>query len=220
MNFGFFQIARAEILDMDSTTSRTQLEKLVLVDASMLASCKSSSVIKAKCLPADTFQSKKDTLASFYDITWAFGTAGLNGSEELLIFADTENQRDALLGILYLAGHNKLWRWNAKKLKLQKLLGKSAGQTRGIIRSKIYTANMRDDRLVLPQELIALTKRGWKLSEIDTKNQISKQIIISKKPLDAIARFIRLQINKKEEQTLKVMIDPLPISLSTSTSTS
>jgi len=202
---GFHQVTNATILNLDKTSTKDQIKKMILVDASSLSRCQKESVKTAKCLPSNTFQSDLGVLASFYDITWVFGTAGLQGSEELLVFADTEKQRDALLGLLYLAGHKKLWRWNAKKSELQNVLGLGKGQRRGIIRSKYYIASMRDESLVLPHELEPLKKQGWVLSA-ENINKTQQTIIIGKKPLDALALFTRLFMQKTEKQLLKIFI--------------
>ena len=178
---------------------------MLLIDASSLSQCQKDSVIGAKCLPANTFQSKKGVLASFYNIAWVFGTANIQGDEKLLVFADTEKQRDAVLGLFFLAGHKHLWRWKAKKSDLQKLLGKGVGQKRSIIRGKYYIAKMRDENLVLPKELDTLKHQGWILSNENTL-KAQRTIVFGEKPLKALARFTRLLIQKTEKQYLKILI--------------
>ncbi len=208
------QIANATILNINTLSPKSQLENMVLLDASNLSSCQKESVKMAKCLPANTFQSPKGVLASFYDITWVFGTTNLQGNERILVFADTEKQRDALLALLFLSGHENLWRWNAKKDDLKNILGKGSGQGRGIIRSKYYIAKMRDEYLVLPQELEALKNQGWNISNQSSLTAI-KTIIIGIKPLDALARFTQLFMQKTEKHLLKILIHPPQEKLST-----
>lgn len=206
---GFSQTIFANISNIDKTATKEQLEKMILIDASNLLRCEKESVKQAKCIPANTFQSPKGVLASFYNISWVFGTAGIQGTEELLVFADTDKQRDAVIGIFYLSGHKTLKRWNSSKTELQRLLGKGKGHKRGITRSKYFIATMRDEYLVLINELKALKKQGWRLSSKDKID--SNQIIVTgKKPLDAIARFTRLFMQKTEKQLLKIIIH-LPI---------
>ena len=180
---------------------------MLLIDASSLFRCEKESVKNAKCIPANTFQSPQGVLASFYNITWVFGTAGIQGSEKLLVFADTDKQRDALLSLFYLAGHKTLKRWNASKADLQHILGKGKGQKRNIVRSKYYIANMRDDYLVLPNEIEFLKNHGWVLSAEEPLNT-QPTIIFGKKPLDTLAKFTRLLIQKNEKKLLKILIHP------------
>ncbi len=187
---------------------------MVLLDASNLSSCQKESVKMAKCLPANTFQSPKGVLASFYDITWVFGTTNLQGNERILVFADTEKQRDALLALLFLSGHENLWRWNAKKADLKNILGKGSGQGRGIIRSKYYVANMRDEYLILPQELETLKNQDWITSK-ENKLEANKTIVFGKKPLGALARFTQLFMQKTEKHLLKILIHSPKEKLST-----
>ncbi|MEH6458051.1 MAG: hypothetical protein V7749_17105 [Cocleimonas sp.] len=202
---GLFQVCHANILELDKTSKPSQIKKIILVDASNLFDCQKESVIGAKCIPANTFQSEKGELASFYHTTWVLGTAGIQGSEELLVFADNDNNRDALLGLLYLAGQKKLWRWNDKKSDLQELLGQEQGQTRSIVRSKYYTAKMRDKHLVLPKELEPLMKQGWRLSAEDKLSR-KQTIVTDKLPLETLARFTRLFLLKTKNQMLKILI--------------
>jgi len=203
--FAYIQTAQATILNIDKSALKEHIEKMVLIDASNLLRCQKESVKKAKCIPANTFQSSQGVLASFYNITWVFGTAGIQGSEEVLVFADTEKQRDALLGLFYLAGHKTLNRWNSTKADLQELLGKGKGQKRGIIRSEYYTAIMRDKFLILPNELEALSSKGWRISSKDNTD-IKQTIVTGKNPLDALARFVRLFMQKTNKKLLKVLI--------------
>ena len=202
---GHFQICHAEILNINETASLDQLKKMILIDASNISICQKESVKTAKCIPIKTFQSEQGELASFYHITWVLGTSGIKGSEELLVFADDDIQRDALVSLLYLAGQKKVWRWKNSKSDLQKLLGQGKGQARGIIRSKYYTARMRDKYLVLPKELELLKKQEWQITT-DDKLSSNKTVIIGNQPLESLARFTRLLMKKTKTQMIKILI--------------
>jgi len=199
------QAGQASIENIDKESIKSQIDSFILLDASTLSNCQTESVKTAKCLPAETFQSDQNILASFYDITWVFGTAGLEGNEKLLVFADKAEQRDALIALLYLAGHSKVWRWSDSKSSLQNQLGKAKGQNRGIIRSKYYTAKMRDKNLVLRSEINKLRQKGWILSK-ENKRQDNPIIVYGKNPLDSLAKFTQLFINKTENEKLKILI--------------
>lgn len=199
------QTAYADIENLNNESVKSQINHLILLDASSLTSCQAESVKMAKCLPSETFQSDKNILASFYHIAWVLGTSGLQGNEEVLVFADNEDQRDALISILYLAGQKKIWRWNANKSDLIKRFGKAKGQTRGIIRSHYYTVKMRHNTLVLMSEIESLKQQGWVLSNKD-QSLHKPTIVAGKNPLDSLARFTQFFMSKTENHQLKILI--------------
>lgn len=186
--------------------SKSRLQQMVLIDARPLDICLSSSVSGARCLSANTFQSKMGELASFRDIVWALGTAHLSASDEILIFADAPRQRDAIAGILFLSGHQQIWYWPGTTKQLQRLLGGAPGQGRGLTRSKIYAARMRDHLIVLDDELEALHKAGWQLVTEETTHAKKQPLIVAaNSPLASLALFARLY--SSGHQKLRVMVD-------------
>ncbi len=202
--------ARADIFNFVDTDS-TRLSQMVLVDARELAECQGSSVTGARCLPAQTFQSAQGELASFRDITWVFGTADLQHSDEVLVFADDSYQRDAVIGLLYLAGHQQLWRWPGSTKELQKVLGPSAGQTRALTRSSLYQGVMRDHFIVIEDELEGYQQTGWYLvgTDVDQTQKTQALIAAAGTPLALIALFA--QLKSAGYQSLKVVVDKLYI---------
>jgi hypothetical protein len=192
-----------------NTATQAQLKNKVLVDARNLKSCQASSVTGAKCLPADTFHSKKGDLASFYDIGWAFGTANLKETDDVLVFADEPQDRNALAGLLFLAGHHKVAYWSGKVSELQKLVGSAAGQSRGILRTHIYLGIMRDNYIALSNEIESLKKKGWQVileSNLKPgfKLKNKKLLIAGKSPIKNIATFAQLQAEGKHQLLLSI----------------
>lgn len=183
--------ARINIL---AEASLSELQQMVLVDARSLKSCQSLSVKGAKCLPANTFYSPKGQLASFGDIRWALGTANLKESDNILVFAEKPQDRYFLAGLLFLAGQQKVSYWSGTISELQDLLGKASGQSRGILRTHIYSGIMRDHFAVLANEVKALKESGWQLSTT-TKiklNKIKKLIIMGRSPIKNLSTFAKL----------------------------
>jgi hypothetical protein len=190
------QAGQSKINILTSTTA-TQLKQMVLLDARNLKACLTSSVAGAKCLPANTFHSKKGDLASFYDIGWAFGTANLKETADVLVFADEPQDRYALSGLLFLAGHHKVSYWSGKISELQKLLGSAAGWSRGILRTNIYRGIMRDNYIALPNEIEAFQNNGWQIALTSKLNpglklKNKKLLIAGISPITNIATFAQL----------------------------
>lgn len=136
---------------------------LLAIDARNRASCLAASVPGARCLPVADFHADPFGLASFRDVAWALGTAGLDGSRPVLVFADDPRDRDTVAALLHLAGQRAVWRWPGDAAELLARLGSQPGRGRSIVRTRLYTATMRDDLIVLPSELDALRLAGWSL---------------------------------------------------------
>lgn len=192
-----------------NTETQIQLKNRVLLDARDLKVCNTSSVTGAKCLPANTFYSKQGDLASFYDIGWAFGTANLKETDDVLVFADKPQDRNALAGLLFLAGHHKVSFWSGKIADLQKLFGSDAGQSRGIVRSHIYSGVMRDNSIALPDEIEALEKKGWLIANASNlkpnlKLKDKKLLITGENPIKNIATFAQLNAEGQHHLLLSI----------------
>ena len=192
-----------------NTATQEQLKNRVLLDARDIKICQTSSVSGAKCLAANTFHSKQGDLASFYDIGWAFGTANLKETDDVLVFANVPQDRNALAGLLFLAGHQKVSIWSGKISELQKLLGSAAGQGRGILRSEIYSGVMRDHYIALPDEIEALEKNGWQIVIVpnlkpDHELKYKKLLIAGKSPIKNIATFAQLQAEGQHHLLLSI----------------
>jgi len=192
-----------------NSATKAQLNNMVLLDARNLKVCQTISVTGAKCLPANTFHSKQGNLASFYDIGWAFGTANLKETDDVLVFADQPQDRNALAGLLFLAGHHKVSYWSGKVSKLQNLLGSAGGQSRGILRTRIYQGIMRDHYIVSPNEFEKLKQNGWQLTlnsdfQAGIKLTNKKLLIAGTSPIQNIATFAQLQAKGQNQLLLSI----------------
>jgi thiosulfate/3-mercaptopyruvate sulfurtransferase len=131
----------------------------VVIDSRPLADCKRSSLPGARCLPAEDFLGPHRRLPSERDILWLLGTAGLDGSEAVLVVGQDATARDFVGGLLYLAGQRQVRVLTEPLARV--LSGRtdaSPGHERGIIRAAVFTAPMRAERVVLKQELNRLAR--------------------------------------------------------------
>lgn len=132
----------------------------VIVDTRAQALCQQRSVAGAHCLPASDLLGPAGELPSFADIFWALGTAGLDGSETVLVTGDRAGARDFIAGILYLCGqaHIEILKPAIDKVLRTGKLQPGPGKPRAILRQRIYQATMRDTAMILPGELTQLRR--------------------------------------------------------------
>lgn len=145
----------AAATDFAYTTQRERGAAEVVIDSRPLADCRRLTLAGARCLPADDFLGAQRQLPSERDILWLLGTAGLDGSETVLVVGETPAARDFVGGLLYLAGQRRV-RILAEPLApaLAADGGAGSGVERGMVRSAVFTAPMRAERVVLKHELM------------------------------------------------------------------
>lgn len=123
------------------------------IDTRPVAQCRQASLPGARCLPVAEFLGPQRQLPNERDLLWLLGTAGLDGSETVLIVGDSSSARDFVAGLLYLSGQRTV---RILTIPLTPLLtplvvnrsnlvpATAPGLERGLIRSSIFTAPMRD----------------------------------------------------------------------------
>ena len=126
-----------------------------VVDARAQAACMKSSLRGAHCLPAADFLGPHGRLASFRQIYWLLGTAGLSGREHVLVVGDDPTERDFVAGMLYLCGQAGV---SILKPRISDGAGLrrasiGPGVPRAMTRNPIYQAQLRGDDVVLGSEL-------------------------------------------------------------------
>lgn len=143
--------------DFAYVRSATVADGEVIVDTRALAECRAKSLAGARCLPADGFLGPHRRLPSARDLLWVLGSAGLSGGEGVLVIGQDVTARDFVAGLLYIAGQRRvrvLTEPVGRALEGGAVAG--AGQERGMIRQTVFVAPMRDDALVLFDELRAM----------------------------------------------------------------
>ncbi len=139
---------------MDASTA----SRAIVVDAREQSACLQRSIRGAHCLPAADFLGPHGRLASFRQIFWLLGTAGLSGTEHVLVGGDDAAERDFVAGMLYLCGQRKV---SILVLPLSTGAGLpperlGPGVPRAMTRQPIYLGTARGDEIVLRSELAAI----------------------------------------------------------------
>lgn len=151
-DFAYTQKVGADALCVPGTPLCGQV---TVIDSRPLADCKQATLPNARCLPADDFLGPHRSLSSERDLLWLLGTAGLDGSEAVLVVGQDATARDFVAGLLHLAGQRQVRVLTEPLARV--LAGRSdavPGQERGMIRAAVYTAPMRAERVVLKQEIL------------------------------------------------------------------
>lgn len=142
--------------DFAYVRSAALADGVVVVDARLLADCRSKSLAGARCLPAEDFLGPHKRLPSARDLLWLLGAAGLKGDEAVLVVGQEATARDFVAGLLYVAGQRSVRVLTEPVSRvLESGLAAGPGRERGMIRETVFEAPMRDERLVLRDELRA-----------------------------------------------------------------
>lgn len=130
---------------------------VVVVDARPSADCRTKTLAGARCLPAEDFLGPHRRLPSARDLLWLLGTAGLSGEESVLVVGQDAAARDFVAGLLYVAGQRSVRVLTEPVGRaLERGAAAGSGRERGMIRETVFEAPMRDELLVLRDELRAM----------------------------------------------------------------
>ena len=128
----------------------------IVVDVRPLRDCEKQTIAGAHCLPAVELLGPHGRLISFRYILWKLGTAGLSGSEEVVVVGDRPEIREFVGGVLYLAGQRKVdilsTPMTGRGAVAQSLLG-SPGRVPGSTRDPFFQGRGRERLIVLRGEL-------------------------------------------------------------------
>ena len=176
-----------------------------VIDSRPLADCKRASLAGARCLPAEEFLDPQRRLPSERDILWLLGTAGLAGSETALVVGQDASARDFVAGLLYLAGQKSV---RILSGTMPRLDGRAAGgQERGMVRSAVWTAPMRDGLWVLGADLVR--DKPTLVDAGGPKPAAANGVVIADDAYQAIARFTQLRAG----QGIAVRVHPGSLAL-------
>jgi hypothetical protein len=178
-----------------------------VIDSRPLADCKRASLAGARCLPAEEFLDPQRRLPSERDILWLLGTAGLDGSETALVVGEDATARDFVAGLLYLAGQKAVRILGGT---MPRLNGKAVGgQERGMVRSAVWTAPMRDSLWVLGADIVR--DKPTLIDARAAKPGVANGVVIAADAYQAIARFTQLRAG----QDIAVRVHPGNLALAT-----
>lgn len=194
--------------------------QVVIVDTRAAARCQQRSLAGAHCLPATDLLGPSGELPNFADIFWALGTAGLDGSETVLVAGDNAQARNFIAGVLYLCGQAKIEILKPAITHVLQTGAYSSGQgiPRAILRQRIYHATMRGTAMLLPGELDKLHKKHLDLSYIDaaqlthgmsaSDNHKGLQVIYASSVRNAIAGFARV-LARQGDSSRRIRVVPV-----------
>lgn len=132
-----------------------------IVDTRPLASCQQSSLPGAICLPVEDVLAPNRRLANWSGLLWLLGSANLTGSEHVLIVGHRADRKQFIAGLLLLAGQRRITLAGSAVSELIKPNPRpSPGATRATSRTRVYTAPMRSELIVLQSELESLIHTG------------------------------------------------------------
>lgn len=115
------------------------------IDVRPLTLCKQASLPGARCLPPAEFLGQRGELPSERDLLWLLGAADLDGSERVVVAGDSDSTREFVAGLLYLLGQREVRILDRALTPLVDSRSDGApGQERALLRTKVFTAALRD----------------------------------------------------------------------------
>ncbi len=154
------------------------------VDVRPLGQCKQATLPGARCLPPTEFLGQRGQLPSERDLLWLLGTAGLDGSERVIVAGDNPSAREFVAGLLYLAGQREV-HVLAKPLTPLVATRSDAvpGRERALIRSTVFTAPMRDALWIVDQRELGETPAIVAPDAYTAIRRFARQLLDSGQPL-------------------------------------
>ncbi len=144
-----------------------------VIDARPLKQCLKKSVRGARCLPVASFFGPHNRLASFININWLLGTAGLSGQEHVLIVGNNAQERDFIAGVLFVAGQKNISILTQQMKRgggfSEKFLG--SGVERMETRTTIYRGIARDKAIIFKKELAKILSLDSSTVLIDGRSE-------------------------------------------------
>lgn len=137
----------------------------VPVDIRDAETCAKGSLPGARCLPLAELLTPGGDLINPRDLLWVLGMAGLTGTERLLVVGGDARRRDAMAGLLLLAGAQRV------DVLSGPVADTEPGAPLAASRTAVWTATVRDGRMVLGTELAALHRAGRMPVTIDGRTE-------------------------------------------------
>ena len=144
-----------------------------VIDVRPLEQCLKKSVRRAKCLPIADFFGPHNRLASFVNINWLLGTAGLNGNEHVLVVGNNARERDSIAGILYITGQKKISILTQQMSQgggfSERLI--DSGIERSNTRLTVYQGIARDKTIIFKRELAQIVTSNTSTALVDGRSE-------------------------------------------------
>ena len=128
-----------------------------IVDVRPLNACSHASLTDSRCIPVEDLFAPNGRLANWSGIRWALGSAGLSGTEHLLLVGEQPRRRLTMAGLLLLAGQQQISILEAPVSKyLAATVETAPGTARATVRTEVYTAAMRSELILLRDDVVRL----------------------------------------------------------------
>ena len=205
------------------------LESPVFADTRNVDLCVEGSIRGALCLPPSHFLHPDGTPASFRDVNWLAGAFGLDPAATVVVFGRNESDTAFVAGMVFLLGQSRVVIWQGDDRTLLGSGERGAGRLQGILRSRFYTAAMRDEFIALDEDVSrffgagnvirldgpeAEEEAGWASDAHDGSGPLlyrrddGARLVLAGDTREAVAHFARL-LSRSPEPFPRVHLDGL-----------
>jgi len=136
-----------------------KLNNATFIDTRDLSKCKFRTIQKSKCIPINGLINK-DNIISFRDFYWLLSVNNLNHLDEVVIFGKTMKEAKLFAGMLYLAGHKKIYLLDMAIKDIYKKFKLGKGMERGLFRTKIYEGKFQSHLILSEKNLSTESQRS------------------------------------------------------------
>ena len=205
------------------------LESPVFADTRNVDLCVGDSVRGALCLPPSHLLHPDGTPASFRDVNWLAGAFGLDPAATVVVFGRSESDTAFVAGMVFLLGQSRVVIWRGDDRILIESRERGAGRLQGMLRSRFYTAAMRDELIALDEDVPlffgagdaarlegpdAADEAGWASDARDGSGPLlyrrddGARLVLAEDTREAVAHFARL-LSRSPASPARVHLDGL-----------
>lgn len=149
---------------------RPKTTETFILDVRSEADCEKANLKGASCLATSRVLGPNRRLPNVSGLLWLLGTVGLAGDEHVVIIGDSDKDKAFMAGLLYLAGQKKITVVTSRLSDLNSV-SMAPGAARSRTRQKVFEAPMRDDNIILRNELSMAIAANQPLTIIDMRSE-------------------------------------------------
>ena len=132
--------------------------------------CLKASLPGARCLPASDILGPHKRLPNFSGLRWLLGTIGLSGDEHVVVAGGPGRGKEFAAGLLLVSGQRKITVLTSPISSLPSA-GLEPGSGRTTTREQVYQAAVRDDYIILRNELAAAIADNRDINVLDARSE-------------------------------------------------
>ena len=136
-----------------------KLSNTIFIDTRDLSKCKFKTIHKSKCIPINGLINKENII-SFRDFYWLLSVNNVNHLDEVVIFGKSIEEAKLFAGMLYLAGHKKIYLLNMTIKDIYKNFKLGKGIERELFRTKIYEGELQSHLIMSEKNLSTKSQRS------------------------------------------------------------